>query len=141
MSSINKVILIGNLGADPDVRYTGSGKAVAELRLATSFVSGDNETTEWHRIILWEKLADVAAKYLKKGSKIYVQGRLQTRTYDDKDGVKRYVTEIIGNELQMLSPKADGAQEAAEPAKPAARTRKVTRKAAADEVVDEDIFA
>lgn len=101
MSSINKVILVGNLGADPELRYTPGGKAVAEMRLATSFA----ENTEWHRVIAWEKNAENAAKFVSKGSKLYVEGRLQTRNYDDKDGVKRYVTEVVAERVVFLDSK------------------------------------
>ncbi len=113
---VNKVILIGNLGADPDLRYTPSGAAVATLSIATNEVWKDNEgnqqqKTEWHRVVLWRKLAEVAGQYLKKGSQVYIEGRLQTRSWDDKDGVKRYTTEIIGNNMQMLGRKdADGTE-------------------------------
>jgi single-strand DNA-binding protein len=105
--SINKVILIGNLGKDPEVRYTGSGVAVATFTLATneSWRDADGNTqerTEWHNLVAWRKLAEVCGEYLKKGSKIYVEGRLQYRTYDDKNGVKRYVTEIVMDQMVML---------------------------------------
>jgi single-strand DNA-binding protein len=105
--SVNKVILIGNLGKDPEVRYTGSGVAVATFTLATneSWRDADGNTqerTEWHNLVAWRKLAEVIGEYLKKGSKIYVEGRLQYRTYDDKNGVKRYVTEIVIDQMVML---------------------------------------
>ena len=107
---VNKVILIGNLGADPELRYTPSGAAVATLSVATNEVWKDNDgnqqqRTEWHRVILWRKLAEVAGQYLSKGSQVYIEGRLQTRSWEDKDGVKRYTTEIIGNNMQMLGKK------------------------------------
>ena len=108
---VNKVTLVGNLGADPELKYTQAGKAVAELRLATSFGSGENEKTEWHRIVAWEKLAENAGKFLKKGSKAYVEGRIQTRNYDDKDGNKRYITEIVANEIKFLDKKPSGGAE------------------------------
>jgi single-strand DNA-binding protein len=107
---INKVILIGHLGADPDTRYSPGGSAVATLRLATSEswkdkTSGETqERTEWHRVVLFGKLADVAAEYLGKGSKVYVEGRLQTRKWQDKDGRDTYATEIVASELQRLDP-------------------------------------
>ena len=144
MSTINKVILIGNLGADPELRYTQAGTAVAELRLATSWKSGDKEETEWHRVILWEKLGEIASKYLAKGSKVYIEGRLKTRTYEDKDGVTRYVTEVVAQNLTMLSPKSDTAPETKEAREdePAPKTRKPRAKRAPEpEVADEDIFA
>lgn len=105
MASVNKAILIGNLGADPDVRYTRAGKAVGDIRVATTFKSGDNETTEWHRVVLWEKLADVASKYLSKGDPVYIEGHIATRTWEDKDGVKKYTTEVIAERLQLLGSK------------------------------------
>jgi single-strand DNA-binding protein len=105
---VNKVILVGNLGADPDMRYTPSGQGVCELRLATSESWNDKngqrqERTEWHRIVVWGKRAEVCSKYLSKGRQVYVEGRIQTRTYDDKDGNKRYITEIIAADVQFLS--------------------------------------
>jgi single-strand DNA-binding protein len=104
---VNKVILVGHLGADPDMRYTPSGQGVCELRLATSESWNDKngqrqERTEWHRIVVWGKRAEVCSKYLAKGRQVFVEGRIQTRTYDDKDGIKRYMTEIIANDVQFL---------------------------------------
>ena len=105
---INKVILIGNLGNDPDVRYTSGGSAVANISLATSDTWRDKETgdpqerTEWHRIVFFGRLAEIVSEYLRKGSKIYVEGRLQTRKWQDRDGNDRYTTEIVANEMQML---------------------------------------
>lgn len=109
--SVNKVILIGNLGRDPEVRYTPNGLAVANLNIATSETwkdkqSGENqERTEWHRIALYARLAEIAGEYLRKGSKIYIEGRLQTRKWQDKNGQDRYTTEIIADSLQMLDSK------------------------------------
>lgn len=105
---INKVILIGNLGADPEVRHTQGGNAVANLSLATSESWRDKttgetrENTEWHRVVMFGRLGEIAGEYLKKGSKVYIEGRLQTRKWQDKDGNDRYTTEIVGNEMQML---------------------------------------
>ena len=105
---INKVILIGNLGNDPDIRYTASGAAVANISLATAESwrdkdSGETqERTEWHRIVFFGRLAEIAGEYLRKGSQIYVEGRLQTRKWQGKEGNDRYTTEIVGNEMQML---------------------------------------
>ncbi|MEO8700662.1 MAG: single-stranded DNA-binding protein [Kofleriaceae bacterium] len=104
---VNKVILVGHLGADPDMRYTPSGQGVCELRLATSESWNDKngqrqERTEWHRIVVWGKRAEVCSKYLSKGRQVFVEGRIQTRNYDDKDGNKRYITEIIANDVQFL---------------------------------------
>lgn len=104
---VNKAILVGRLGADPDMRYTPSGQGVCELRVATSESWNDKngqrqERTEWHRIVVWGKRAEICSKYLAKGRQVYIEGRIQTRTYDDKDGNKRYITEIVANDVQFL---------------------------------------
>jgi single-strand DNA-binding protein len=106
-AGVNKAILVGHLGADPDMRYTPSGQGVCELRIATSESWNDKngqrqERTEWHRIVVWGKRAEVCSKYLSKGRQVYVEGRIQTRSYDDKEGHKRYITEIIANDVQFL---------------------------------------
>lgn len=106
--SVNKVIIVGNLGADPDLRYTASGAPVCELRIATNESWNDKqgqrqERTEWHKVIVWGKTGENCAKYLSKGRQVYVEGRLQTRSWDDKDGNKRYTTEIIAGDVQFLS--------------------------------------
>ena len=111
--SVNKVILVGNVGKDPEVRHLDSGVAVANFPLATSesytSKSGDKvTTTEWHNIVLWRGLADVAEKYVTKGRQLYIEGRIRTRSYDDKDGNKRYITEIYGDVLQLLGSRTDG---------------------------------
>lgn len=113
MSSLNKVMLIGRLGKDPEVRYTQSGVAVASFSLATSEKYKDksgeqHETTEWHKVTLWNKLAEIAGSYLTKGSLAFVEGKLQTRKWTDKDGSDRYTTEIVGERMQMLGGKSDG---------------------------------
>jgi single-strand DNA-binding protein len=110
---VNKVILVGYLGADPDMKYTPSGQGVCELRLATSESWNDKngqrqERTEWHRIVVWGKRAEVCSKYLAKGRQVFVEGRIQTRNYVDKDGNKRYMTEIIANDVQFLGGGRDG---------------------------------
>lgn len=112
---VNKVILIGNLGSDPEIRYTPGGAAVANVSLATTDSwtdrkSGDKQDrTEWHRLVFWSKLAEIAGQYLKKGSKIYVEGRLQTRSWDDQQtGQKKYTTEIVVNDMTMLDGRGDG---------------------------------
>lgn len=115
MASLNRVLLIANLGKDPEVRYTASGQAVASLSLATSEIvkskTGEwEDRTEWHRVTLWGRLAEVAAEYLSKGKSVYLEGRLQTREYE-KDGIKRYSTEIVGDKMLMLSPKGRGGSE------------------------------
>ena len=105
---VNKVILIGNLGKDPEVRYMPNGNAVANVTLATSESWKDKNTgetqerTEWHRVVFFRKLAEIVGEYVKKGSKIYVEGRLQTRKWQDQSGQDRYTTEIVANEMQML---------------------------------------
>ena len=111
---INKVILIGNLGADPEVRYTPSGSAVASVNIATSETWKDKQTgeaqerTEWHRVVFFNRLAEIAGEYLRKGSKIYLEGRLQTRKWQDQAGQDRYTTEIVAGEMQMLDGRGEG---------------------------------
>lgn len=108
MSSLNKVQLIGNLGTDPETRYTGSGAAVTSIRIATTEKWTDKNTgekqehTEWHSITLWNRLAEIAGEYLTKGSKVYVEGKLRTEKYTDKDGVERWTTKIVATQLIML---------------------------------------
>lgn len=108
---INKVILIGNLGQDPELKYTQAGTAVANLSVATSRVWKDRdgnkqEETEWHRVIVWAQTAEFCSNYLSKGNKVYVEGRLQTRKWQDQNGNDRYTTEIVANELKSLTPRA-----------------------------------
>lgn len=108
MAGVNKVILIGNLGKDPEVRHLEGGAAVANFPLATTETFKDKngnrqEQTEWHNIVVWRGLAEVAEKYLKKGMTIYIEGKLRTRSWDDKEGNKRYTTEIVGDSFTMLS--------------------------------------
>ncbi len=110
MPGVNKVILIGNLGADPEIRYTAGGQPVGEMRLATSEQWKDKdgqkqERVEWHRLVVWGKTAEVCAKHLAKGRQVYVEGRLQTRKWDNKEGVTRYTTEIVVNDVQFLGSK------------------------------------
>ena len=114
---INKVILIGNLGQDPETRYMPSGGAVTNITVATSESWKDKQTgqpverTEWHRVIFFNKLAEIAAQYLKKGSKVYIEGQLRTRKWQDKDtGADRYSTEIVSNQMQMLDSRDDGGE-------------------------------
>ena len=139
---VNKVILVGNLGADPEVRYTPNGVAVANLNIATSSSwkdkqSGDmQERTEWHRVVFYNRIAEVAGEYLRKGSKVFVEGSIRTRKWQDKNGMDRYTTEVIGNEMQMLDSKRDGMgggdfNQSAPASKPAA--------APADNSFDDDI--
>jgi single-strand DNA-binding protein len=119
MAGVNKVILVGNLGADPEVKYLSNGTTVANFRIATSEnrlnrTSGEKTTiTEWHRIVAFGRLAEICGEYLSKGKQVYIEGRIRTRSWDDKEGNKRYMTEIVANQMQMLG--AAGA--AADPGK------------------------
>jgi len=113
MASVNKVILLGNLGRDPETRYTTGGDAVTNLNIATSEQwkdkSGEKqEKTEWHRVVLFGRTAEIAAEYLKKGRSVYIEGRLQTRKYTDKDGVEKYATEVVGDRMQLIGGAREG---------------------------------
>lgn len=121
--SVNKVILIGNLGRDPEVRFTGGGRAVANFRIATSEVFSDaqgqrQERTDWHNIVVWGKQAETCGQYLQKGRQVYVEGSLRTRSYDDKDGNKRYVTEVVAQRVQFLGGGGGGGGRGMEPRDP-----------------------
>lgn len=134
MAGINKVILVGHLGRDPEMRYTQSGVAVCSFSLATSESYKDRTTgervtsTEWHNIILWRGLAETAEKFLRKGSQVYIDGKLRTRKWEDKQGMTRYTTEIVGDTMQMLDKKdnpsahapaqPDGTAQSTQPAEP-----------------------
>ncbi len=105
--TVNKVILLGRLGADPQLRYTPSGKAVVNFNMATNMVWKDQEgkqqeKAEWHRVVAWAKLAEIIGEWLKKGSNVYIEGRLQTRSYEDTNGVKKYITEVVATDMEML---------------------------------------
>lgn len=118
--SVNKVILVGHVGHDPEIRYLDNNTPVCTIRMATSDVyknkSGERvTTTEWHNVVLWRGLAEIADKYVKKGSQIYIEGKLRTRSWDDKDKNKRYTTEIVADVLQLLGKKADESGAAAQP--------------------------
>jgi single-strand DNA-binding protein len=134
--SVNRVILVGRLGRDPETRYTSSGQAVCNFTLATNEVyrnrTGEQqERTEWHRIVVWGKLAETAQQYLKKGSLVYIEGRIQTRQWDDRDGNKRTTTEIVANTFRMLGGRSEvGAELEAPASEPAA---------AEPEIGDEDL--
>src|SRR6266567_4402157 len=113
--SVNKVILIGNLGKDPEVKFTPQGTAGAKITVSTSSSNKDKqsgewkETTEWHNVVLWQRTAEIAGEYLKKGSKVYIEGRLQTRSWDDKtSGQKKYMTEVVANDLVLLGGRGEG---------------------------------
>lgn len=107
MAGVNKAILIGNLGVDPEVRYTPSGRAVANFRIATSEQWTDKDgrkqdRTEWHRVVAWGRLGEICGEYLHKGRQVYIEGKLQTRAWEDRDGNKRYTTEVVAQTMQML---------------------------------------
>ena len=113
MASVNKVIIIGNLGQDPEKKVTGTGQAVTTLNIATSEKWNDKsgqrqEKTEWHRVVVWGPQAENCAQYLSKGRQVYIEGRLQTRSWDDKDGNKRYTTEVVAQVIQFLGKRSDG---------------------------------
>jgi single-strand DNA-binding protein len=143
MASVNKVILVGNLGRDPEVRYMPDGGAVTNISVATTDVWKDKggekqERTEWHRVVFFSKLAEIAGEYLKKGSQVYVEGRLQTRKWQDKEGQDRYTTEIVADRMQMLGSRsaATGAEPVErEPAQPP----KSGKKSAAFDDLEDDI--
>mgnify|MGYP002065115475 CR=1 FL=1 len=116
MASVNKVIILGNLGADPELRYTNSGTAVANFRVATNDRWTDKngesqERTEWHNIVAWRGLAEICGKYLGKGRQVYIEGKIQTRKYQDRDGNDRYVTEIVASDMQMIGHKDDSTEQ------------------------------
>jgi single-strand DNA-binding protein len=152
MASVNKVILIGNLGRDPEVRYTPSGAAVCNVTLATTRSwknkeSGDKqEETEWHRIVFYDRLAEIAGEYLKKGKQVYIEGRLKTRKWADKDGVEKYTTEIIASEMTMLgsregsgAPSAEGAEGRSAPPSRAPAGKPAAKSATGFDDMDDDI--
>ena len=147
MSGINKVILIGNLGKDPEIKHTASGAAIVNATLATneSWKGKDGERqerTEWHRLVFFGKLAEIVGEYLTKGSQIYVEGRIQTRTWEDNEGKTRYTTEIVGNNMQMLGSKGGSEQSESAPEPRQAAPRKTQQAAPtgkADPEFDDDI--
>ena len=151
MASVNKVILIGNLGADPETRYLPSGDAVANIRIATTEVWKDKggekqEHTEWHRIAFFGKLAEIAGEYLKKGSPVYIEGRIRTRKWQDKEGQDRYSTEIVADRMQLLGSRGGGSEPVArepkpETAEPGGAAKPATKKSggASFDDMDDDI--
>jgi single-strand DNA-binding protein len=166
MASVNKVILIGNLGKDPEVRYTPSGSAVCNLRLATTrnWKSRDTgekqEETEWHSVVLYDRQAEVAGEYLRKGRSVYIEGRLKTRKWQDKEGADRYTTEIVADSMQLLGgregmgggaggdegggfgraePRAEPRAERAAPAAKPAASKPATKSATGFDDMDDDI--
>jgi single-strand DNA-binding protein len=145
MGSVNKVILVGNLGRDAELRYTPGGAAVATINMATTEVWNDKssgqrqEKTEWHRVVLWGKTAESLAEYLTKGKQIYVEGRLQTRQWDDKDGNKRYTTEIRGDRVVLLGGGGRGAPSSIADRSEPAGAMASTGAEAAEPLTDDDI--
>ncbi len=140
-ASVNKVILVGRLGADPEIRYTPGGQPVATLRLATNEWSGAGEQreerTEWHRVVVWGKLAERCGEYLKKGRQVYIEGRLRTRSWEDRDHNKRYTTEIVAGTVQFLgSSGPDGRDEVED----TGMKRKESAEQGADDMPPEDDF-
>ena len=143
---INKVILIGNLGNDPDVRYTAGGAAVSRISIATTESWKDKESgeqqekTEWHRVVFFGRLAEIVAEYLKKGSQVYIEGRLQTNKWQDKEGNDRYTTEIIANEMQMLGGRqSSGSFDKSPPSESAAPAKTAAKPSKDENFVDDDI--
>ena len=141
--SLNKVILIGRLGRDPECRYMPNGEAVCNFSIATDESwkdkNGQRQTrTEWHAITMYRKLAEIAAQYLKKGSQVYIEGRIQSRKYTDKNGIERTAYEIIGGEMKMLGGKAEGSSESANTAEPLPPPRRQAPAAPAQPVDDTD---
>ena len=144
---VNKVILVGNLGRDPEVRYAASGSAIANVTIATTDSwkdrqSGERqERTEWHRVVFFGRLAEIVSEYLKKGSQVYVEGRLQTRKWQDQSGADRYTTEIVANEMQMLGSRGGGAprDDAEFDQSPAQSAETVTDPASGGGDFDDDI--
>jgi len=148
MSSLNKVMLIGRLGKDPEIRYTPDGSPVANFSLATSEFWTDKsgtrqERTEWHNIVAWSKLADLSKRYLAKGRQVYIEGRLRTREWDDKDGNKRRTTEIVANQMVLLGSRPEGMEAGGAPTQrsaPASDTSQAPAAGLADvEITDDDI--
>ncbi len=141
--SVNKVILVGRLGRDPETRYTSSGQAVCNFSLATDETfkdrSGERQKrTEWHRISVWGKLAEISQQYLRKGSLVYIEGRIQSREWTDKEGQKRTSYDIVGNVMRMLGSKADNAARGGE-AGPASRSRDAAADTGAHEPAPDDV--
>jgi single-strand DNA-binding protein len=139
-NSVNKVILVGRLGKDPEVKYTQGGTPVAKFTLATNEVWKDQngekqERTEWHNIVAWTKLAEICGQYLNKGSRVYIEGRIQTRSWEDKEGNKRYTTEIRADNMVMLSGRPDEAR----PEKSAAAAASSDGGSVEPEITDDDI--
>lgn len=138
MAGVNKVILVGNLGKDPEIRHLESGAAVANFPIATTETYKDKngqrqEQTEWHNIVLWRGLAEIAANYLKKGSQVYIEGKLRSRSWEDKDGNTRYITEVVGDNMTML-----GGRSADGPSNMESSNTKQTAKASPSKITEEE---
>lgn len=144
MAGVNKVILLGNLGRDPEVRHLDNGRAVANFSIATSEVyknkQGERVTnTEWHNVVLWTPLAEIAEKYLKKGNQVYIEGKLTSRSYEDKEGVTKYITEVVGRDMTLLGgPRNEGSESTSAPS-PAAETTEAPAVASAGEEEIDDL--
>jgi len=145
---VNKVILVGNLGKDPDIKYTASGAAIANVTIATSESWNDKQTgekqerTEWHRVVFFRRLAEIVGEYLHKGSQVYIEGKLQTRKWQDQNGQDRYTTEVVANEMQMLGSRSNAGGQAVQNSgfRDAPRARKAeAQPQAEDSFADDDI--
>jgi len=145
MASVNKVILLGHLGKDPEVRYLPNGDAVANVSIATSEAWNDKasgekkEATEWHRVVFYGRLAEIAGEYLRKGAPVYVEGKLTTRKWEDKDGQTRYTTEVRASEMKMLGKKQDGEREPEGQPAPKSENKPAPARGGAIEDMDSDI--
>ena len=142
---VNKAIILGSLGQDPDIRYTASGAAVANISIATNEQWKDKESgeiqerTEWHRVVFFGRLAEIVGEYLHKGSQVYVEGRLQTRKWQDKEGKDRYTTEIVASEMQMLGSKSDGTTASFDQSQQPQQSAPATAAKGSDDDFDDDI--
>ena len=147
MASVNKVILVGNLGRDPETRYSPDGAAICNVSIATTSqwkdkASGERkEETEWHRVTFYGRLAEIAGEYLKKGRSVYVEGRLKTRKYKDKEGIEKYATDIIADQMQMLGGKGEGDSESRQPTQQAAPRQSAKTAPNFDDMSDDIPFA
>ena len=142
---VNKAIILGSLGQDPDIRYTAGGAAVANISIATNEQWKDKESgemqerTEWHRVVFFGRLAEIVGEYLRKGSQVYVEGRIQTRKWQDKEGKERYTTEIVANEMQMLGSKSGGTTASFDQTPPAEQSAPASTSKGSNDDFDDDI--
>ena len=142
---VNKAIILGSLGQDPDIRYTAGGAAVANISIATNEQWKDKESgemqerTEWHRVVFFGRLAEIVGEYLRKGSQVYVEGRIQTRKWQDKEGNDRYTTEIVANEMQMLGSKSGGTTASFDQTPPAEQSAPTSTSKGSNDDFDDDI--